>query len=151
MTTQHLAHVNVATLKHPKGDPRVQPFFDAVPEINALAESSPGFVWRLTDEAEEARAPGIFGEDNLAIALSVWESVAALEAFVYRSAHGGFLRQRAEWFVPRATANKALWWVPVGTEPTIVEAKHRLQWLTLNGPGDVAFDFSTGRRLEQSA
>ncbi|MEO0575044.1 MAG: DUF3291 domain-containing protein [Pseudomonadota bacterium] len=142
MRDQHIAHVNIATLRHAKGDARVQPFFDAVPKINALAERSPGFVWRLTDEAEEAKASALFGEANLAIAISVWENVDALREFVYASAHGGFLRQRGDWFVPRSAANKALWWVEPGTQPTVLEAKHRLDWLNKNGAGDIAFGFS---------
>lgn len=151
MTTdpRHVAHVNVASLKYPADDPRVKPFFDGVPEMNALAERSSGFVWRLDDAEEEARAPEIFDEPNLLVALSVWESVEALEQFVYRSAHGGFVRQRTDWFKPRNGANKALWWIQAGQRPTLVEASHRLEWLTLNGPGDVAFGFSEGRREEQ--
>lgn len=120
----------------------MQPFFDAVPAINALAERSPGFVWRLTDDAEEAKAAELFGEPNLAIALSVWETLESLRDFVYRSAHGGFVQQRASWFLPRAMANKALWRVAPGTQPSILDAKHRLDWLTRHGPGDVAFGFS---------
>ena len=50
MSGWHLAQMNIGTMVGPKGDPRVQPFFDALDEINALAEASPGFVWRLTDE-----------------------------------------------------------------------------------------------------
>lgn len=50
--TYHLAHFNWATLKAPVGDPRVAPFVDAVPKVNALAERSPGFVWRSGEEAE---------------------------------------------------------------------------------------------------
>ncbi|MEL7312690.1 MAG: DUF3291 domain-containing protein [Pseudomonadota bacterium] len=146
-----VAHVNVATLKYVKDDPRAQPFFDAVPEINALAERSEGFVWRLDDEAEEARAAQVFGEPGLLIALSVWTSVSALQQFVYRSAHGGYLRQRASWFVPRNSANKALWWIEPGVLPTIDEARHRLDWLTRNGPGEVAFDFSTGTLQEKAS
>ena len=105
MTEQHIAHVNVATLRYSRGDARVQPFFDAVPAIYALAERSPGFVWRLTDDAEEAKAAELFGEPNLAIALSVWETLESLRDFVYRSAHGGFVQQRASWFLTRAMAN----------------------------------------------
>ena len=141
--TSHVAHVNVATLKFAADDPRMRPFFDAVPAINALAESSPGFVWRLDDADEEARAAALFGEPNMIIALSVWDSVASLRAFVYRSQHGEYLRQRATFFKPRPSANKALWWIEPGERPTVLEAKHRLDWLTRNGPGEIAFGFTT--------
>ncbi|MFK8054384.1 MAG: DUF3291 domain-containing protein [Woeseiaceae bacterium] len=142
MTTRFVAHVNVATLRHPKGHPDVQPFFDAVPRINQLAEQTPGFVWRETRDDEEAKAAKLFGEPNLAIALSVWTDIASLTQFVYRSAHSDFLRQRTSWFTPRSSANKALWWIEPDHRPTVVEAKHRLDWLTLNGSGEVAFGFS---------
>ena len=148
---RHVAHVNVAKLKFEKGDPRVQLVFDAVPEIYALAERAAGCGWRRDDEAEEARAPDVFGEPGLLIALSVWESSDALQQFVYRSAHGGYLRQRASWFVPRNCANKALWWVERSERPSIDEARHRLDWLTRHGPGDVAFDFSTGKLQEKAS
>lgn len=139
---RQLAHVNVAVLKYPHGDSRVQPFFDAVPQINALAEASPGFVWRETDAGEEARAAALFGEPNLAIALSVWRDIESLYQFVYRSMHARFLRRRADWFVPTWSVNKALWWVPVGHRPGMVEAKHRLDWLSKHGSGEIAFGFS---------
>ena len=129
-------------------DPRMSGFFDGVPEINALAEGSPGFVWRLDDAGEEARAAELFGEPRLVIALSVWDSPEALQQFVYRSAHGGYVRRRAEWFVPRQGPNKALWWVEAGTRPTVLDAKHRLDWLALNGPGEFAFGFSKRQAQE---
>ncbi|MEM7765252.1 MAG: DUF3291 domain-containing protein [Pseudomonadota bacterium] len=139
---QHIAHVNVAVFRYPPGDPRVQPFFDAVPRINAMAEGSPGFVWRETRDEEEARAADLFGVPNLAIALSVWEDVESLRNFVYRSAHADFLRQRTDWFGPWDGPNKALWFVDQGHQPSVEEAKHRLNWLHHHGDGDVAFGFA---------
>lgn len=149
-TLKHVAHVNVAKLKHPKGHRDVQTFFDAVPAINALAESSSGFVWRETRDEEEAKAAILFGEPNLVIALSVWTDIESLQAFVYESAHGGFLKQRMDWFVPRAGPNKALWWVEPGFRPTFGEAKHRLDWLSLNGSGDIAFGFNEQYRKKET-
>lgn len=147
--SRQLAHVNVATMRWDADDPRMKGFFDAVPRINALAESSPGFVWRLADAGEEARAAALFGDPRLVIALSVWEHLDALQQFVYRSAHGGYVRQRASWFQPRQGPNKALWWVDAGARPTVLDAKHRLDWLAQNGPGDIAFGFSGPPRQER--
>ena len=141
--SQHIAHVNVVRFKYPIDDQRLKPFFDAVPTVNALAERSPGFVWRLSDPDEDARAPEVFGEPNMAIALSVWSSLDALKTFVYRSVHADYLRQRSDWFLPARGANKALWHIAPGARPTILEAKHRLEWLTLNGPGEFAFGFAS--------
>ena len=50
----HLAQVNIGRLVAPEGDPRVQPFFDALDAVNAIADASPGFVWRLVGEGNNA-------------------------------------------------------------------------------------------------
>jgi hypothetical protein len=42
-----LAQINVGRLVAPSTDPRVKPFFDALERVNALADASPGFIWRL--------------------------------------------------------------------------------------------------------
>lgn len=39
-----LAQINIGKLLAPEGDPRVQPFFDALERINAIADTSPGFI-----------------------------------------------------------------------------------------------------------
>ena len=46
-----LAQINIGKLLAPEGDPRVQPFFDALERINAIADASPGFVWRLQSDS----------------------------------------------------------------------------------------------------
>ena len=145
---RQIAHVNVATMRWDADDPRMKGFFDNVSEVNALAETSHGFIWRLTDAREEARAATLFGEPRLVIAMSVWESLEALQQFVYNSAHGGYVRERANWFLPRQGPNKALWWVEAGTRPTVLEARHRLEWLARNGPGEFAFGFSQRQAQE---
>lgn len=43
----HLAQINVGRLIAPRGDARVAPFFAALDRVNALADASPGFVWRM--------------------------------------------------------------------------------------------------------
>lgn len=48
-----LAQVNVGRLLGPSNDPRVQPFFDALYRVNAMAEASDGFAWRLQMEGLE--------------------------------------------------------------------------------------------------
>jgi hypothetical protein len=49
-----LAQINIGRLLAPQGDPRVQPFFDALDRINALADGAEGFVWRLQTESGNA-------------------------------------------------------------------------------------------------
>jgi hypothetical protein len=43
----HLAQVNAARACGQPNEPVMAEFMTALPEINALAERSPGFVWRL--------------------------------------------------------------------------------------------------------
>jgi hypothetical protein len=49
----HLAQINMARAVAPLTDPRLAEFMAQLDEINALAERSPGFVWRLqTDDGD---------------------------------------------------------------------------------------------------
>ena len=94
-------------------DRRVQ---GALDHINALADRSPGFVWRLqTDEGNATALHPIDDDELVAINMSVWESIEALADYVYRSDHTAFLRRRREWFERYGTAYLVLWWVPQGT------------------------------------
>jgi hypothetical protein len=43
----HLAQVNIGRMKAPLEDPLMAGFVGRLDEINALADRSPGFVWRL--------------------------------------------------------------------------------------------------------
>lgn len=145
MTAQwNLAQVNIATLVADEGDPSVQPFFDALERINALAEASPGFVWRLKDETGVA-ATGIAAtaDPRLIVNMSVWEGVEALFAYVYQSAHTGIMAQRRRFFVrpPKDTAYQALWWVPAGYVPSVNDGFAKLWHLDRFGPTPQAFTF----------
>lgn len=113
----------------------------ALDPINELADRSSGFVWRL--QTAEGNATSIHSfEDELIISnMSVWESIEALRAFVYTSAHTGVMRRRREWFEQYVTSYMALWWVPAGHRPTIEEAKERLALLDRDGPTAAAFTF----------
>ena len=46
--TFHLAQFNISRLKAPLDDPSLKEFVDFLDPVNAFAEQSPGFVWRLT-------------------------------------------------------------------------------------------------------
>ena len=134
----HLAQVNVGRLRAAEGDPVVADFFAALEEINALAEASPGFVWRLA--ADPGHTMPVGADDELfVINLTVWEDFPSLHAFVYGTAHNAFLRRRQEWFERLSSPPTALWWVPEGTEPTIEEAMARLEHLRTHGPTPEAF------------
>jgi len=137
-----LAQLNVARLRHPLDDERTSEFVDALDPINALAEASPGFVWRLTDESGQSSSYVDVSDDPLFIInLSVWESPEHLRAFVYRTDHRDFLRRKAEWFRPHQRPFAVCWWVPTGHRPDEHEAMTRLDRLERDGPSDDVFPF----------
>lgn len=148
-----LAQVNVARLRAPLDAPAVAGFVAAIAAINQLADHSPGFVWRLPND--EGHVTTQSGDSLVIVNLSVWQSYTALHHFVYRSDHGRFVRQRSRWFQPQAGPTTALWWVPVGHEPSITEATARLQHLKRYGPAPSAFSLRAqfdqeGRRIRRS-
>jgi hypothetical protein len=107
--------------------------------VNGLADSSPGFVWRLKTEEGDATAIRPYEDDTILINMSVWETVEALKSFVYRSHHADVMRQREQWFERLDTYYVALWWIPADTIPTIFEAKLRLDHLRQHGESSYAF------------
>lgn len=115
-------------------------FVARLDEINALADGSAGFVWRLQSDAGNATYLRPYDDDRILFNLSVWESVEALKAYVYRTPHAELIRQRREWFQQFEKAFLALWWIPAGHVPTIDEAKERLAALQERGPLAFAFD-----------
>jgi hypothetical protein len=144
MTRFHLAQVNIGRFRAPIHDPIMAGFRTQLDPINALADRSPGFVWRLQTEDGNATAIRPYADDQLmAINMSVWESLESLQQFVYKSAHVGTLRARKEWFEPIEGPGLALWWIPVGHIPTVAEARERLQHLKEHGPTPHAFTFRT--------
>lgn len=140
----HLAQLNVGRLRAPMDDPRTDEFRTNLEPINALAEASPGFVWRLQDE-ETGDATSIkpFGDELEIVNLTVWESIEALADFTYRSGHVEFLRRRREWFEASSQPIVCLWWIPEGTVPTVEDAIARLEHLRAHGPTPTAFTFRT--------
>lgn len=137
-----LAQVNIGRAHGRIDDPVMSGFVARLDEINSLAETSPGFVWRLKTEAGNATALQPYDDERILINMSVWESPEHLKQFVYRSTHGQIMRQRKEWFERFKDAYIALWWIAPGHIPTIAEAKERLQYLQLNGESDFAFTFA---------
>ena len=137
----HLAQVNIAIAKYSYEDPRFAGFVDNLDRIYAMAESTPGFIWRHVSVNNDAEAKAVFSEPELIFNMSLWDSKEALSDFVYKSDHVNILRQRAEWFVPQNRPIMALWWQQAGTIPAILEARHRLDLLAQSGPTEDAFTF----------
>ena len=140
--TWHLAQLNIGRLRAPTEDPATGDFMANLDQINALAEATPGFVWRLqTDEGNATAIRAFDGDPLMILNMSVWESVESLADYVYRSDHTPFLRRRGEWFERLSEVYLVLWWIPAGTVPTIEEALDRLGHLKSHGPTREAFTF----------
>ncbi|MFE4455337.1 DUF3291 domain-containing protein [Streptomyces sp. NPDC056796] len=143
MNDFHLAQVNVGRILAPLGSPRLADFVAQLPEINALADRAPGFVWRMVDD-DGTDSTGLRpenGDDLFLINCSVWESVEALRDYTYRSEHLKVLARRREWFERLADFHLALWWVPAGHRPSVAEAMERVALIRENGEGPGAFTF----------
>jgi hypothetical protein len=136
-----LAQVNIGRLLAPVDSPLIADFMAALDPINALADTSPGFIWRLQTTEGNATSLHSFDDELIISNMSVWASIEALRAFKYTSAHTGVMRRRREWFEAYETAYMALWWIPAGHRPTIEEAKERLAALDRDGPTPFAFTF----------
>ena len=143
----HLAQLNVGRLVDDPDSPAVAEFIQALPAINLLGESSPGFIWRLQDDegpgALEQRFPGHEDDDRFIVNLTVWADYESLRHFATRSGHGMYLRRRLEWFEKPSEPTTVLWWVEEGHIPDLEEAADRLAHLRRHGPSPTAFDMKT--------
>jgi hypothetical protein len=125
----------------PIEDPVMAGFVERLEPLNALADASPGFVWRYQTDEGDATEVRVFNDELILFNMSVWESVEALENFVYRSDHVEALQKKAEWFERASRATLALWWIEIGHVPSVEEAKDRFDVLWRDGPSAEAFTF----------
>ncbi len=139
--TWHLAQMNVGTARHPMDDPRMAGFTGRLDAVNALADESPGFVWRLQSESGNATDIKLADDPLFIVNLSVWDSAEALFDFVYRTVHATVMAGRRDWFERPGEAYQVLWWVPAGHVPTPEEGLARLERLRREGPSAAAFTF----------
>ncbi len=140
--SHQLAEFNIATMRFPLEDQRMRDFTESLNSVNAIADASPGFVWRLQSDEGDATSIRLNDDASLLLNLSVWESLDALRAFYLDAPHGQYLRRRAEWFEHARQPYVALWWVPSGHRPSAEEADKRLSMLREDGPTEGSFDFS---------
>jgi hypothetical protein len=140
----HLAQINIGRILGVTiDDPVMAKFVAQLDEVNALAESSPGFVWRLKDDGNNATSFNPYNDNRIIVNMSVWETLEHLTKFVYQGRHAEVLRGRRDWFANFGKPFTTMWSVPEGKIPTIEEAMKRLQSLQDHGPTAFAFDFKT--------
>ncbi len=137
----HLAQFNIARMRAPLSDPSMAGFVANLAPINALADGSSGFVWRLQSAGGDATEIRLYGEEPTLVNMSIWESPEQLREYVYKSAHYGIVQRREEWFDQSDGPNYALWWVPVGHRPSPEDGKARLDHLRERGETEFAFSF----------
>lgn len=139
----HLAQYNTATLRRPLEHPESATYVALLDEVNALAEASPGFVWRHGIDSRDS-STSVYDDPLILVNMSVWESPAHLRDYAYKGFHRDVFRRRHEWF---DGSGAVMWWVPAGTLPTLAEGVQRLEFLRRHGP--TPFGFETGQQPEQ--
>ncbi len=143
MTTPifYIAQYNIARLLAPIDHPNTAAFVAQLDEVNARAEQAPGFVWRLQSNSGNATDIDPYGDPDIIINMSVWESIDQLFAFTYQDRHLKVFRERGNWFERPKQPHLVLWWIPAGQEPTAEDGKARLEQLIEQGPTADAFTF----------
>jgi hypothetical protein len=142
MFTDQLAEINIARMKGVNiQDPVMLEFVENLDKVNAIAESSEGFIWRLKDDNNNATAFNPYQDEQVIINVSVWENIETLEKYMYKTLHVEFLKRRKEWFQTFGKVYTAMWWIPAGKFPTIQEAIEKLGYLQAHGPSPDVFDF----------
>jgi Domain of unknown function (DUF3291) len=143
----HLAELNIGKFRFPTSDRRMAGFMDNLDRVNALAERSPGFVWRL--KGDNNNATDFRVGDDYAVNMSVWETAEALEHYVFKTVHVQFYKNKAEWFELMEKPHMVFWWVPEGHQPTLAEAMDRLDHFEKNGASDHAFGWAEVMDIER--
>jgi Domain of unknown function (DUF3291) len=147
----YLAQVNVARMIAPIDSPVMADFVANLDGINALAETSEGFVWRLKDDSNNATSIKIFDDDFMIINMSVWKNIDMLFKFVYQSNHIEVFKRRKEWFEKMPEMHMVLWYVPAGEWPTVGMAIERLVYLRKKGETPYAFSFRKKFTTEEAS
>jgi hypothetical protein len=137
-----LAQINIGRLVAPVDDPKIAEFVAQLDSINALADQTNGFVWRLQSSSGNATDLNYNDDPFVIVNMSVWESIEALRDYVYASKHIEVMRERLKWFEKPAKPHYCLWWVPAGHIPTIAEARERLEHYQRDGATEYSFWFS---------
>ena len=142
----NLAQVNIARAKDRFDDAAMTGLTSRMADMNGLAESSPGFVWRFTSESDDENRLELFSDyfvpfDRMRFFfnMSVWKTVEDLQHYAFRTDHHEMFRGRRSWIDSLSRAHSALWWVPGESRPTVAEAKARLIQVDCVGPSQSAF------------
>lgn len=122
-------------------------FVARLDEINALADKSPGFIWRLQTPEGNATSVKAYDDPLIIFNMSVWASLRDYSNYVYssESLHREVMQQRRRWFQRFDGPYTTLWWIPESHIPTVEEAKERLEYLRIYG--ETAYAFSIKKQF----
>lgn len=139
-----LGQINVGTARYDLDDPRMDGFMSRLDAVNAIAEKSPGFVWRL--QSGQGNATDIVlrpDEPRFIVNMSVWRDFESFEAYVFSEPHLSIMKDRRSWFEKHDGSPYAcMWWQPADAPmPTGEEGLERLALLAEKGPTPAAFPF----------
>ena len=143
----HLAELNIGKFRFPTWDARMAGFMDNLDRVNALAERSDGFVWRL--KGDNNNATDLRVGDDCAVNMSVGADAKSLENYVFKTVHVQFYKNRADWFDLVEKPHMVFWWVPVGHQPSLSEAMDRLSDFEKNGATENAFGWAEVMDVER--
>ncbi|MEL6571473.1 MAG: DUF3291 domain-containing protein [Pseudomonadota bacterium] len=146
-----MASFNFGTLRYRWDDPRVKDFQDNLDRVNEIGARSPGFVWRLDDDAmqvaqEDPTGP-LADRPNTASTLSLWETPRDLWVFVHQTLHARFMARQAEWFVPGDSGYFVGWWVKEGCRPSVADGMAKWRHTQAVGDTDAIFGATRLRAL----
>jgi Domain of unknown function (DUF3291) len=139
-----IAQLNIAKMLAPIESELMSDFVAQLAEVNALAESSDGFIWRLVgDGIDDATGLRPFPDDLMYIVnMSVWKDGDSLFRFVYENPrHREVMMQRKKWFEKMEKMHLVLWHIEEGQQPTLDDAKLRIEHYWEHGESDFAFSF----------
>jgi len=145
----HLTQINIAKMLAPIDSPVMAEFVANLDSINALAESSEGFVWRLKEDGNNATSIKAYDDDFIIVNMSVWENIDLLRQFVYNSHHVEVFKQRRQWFEKMTDMHMALWYVSTDYTPTAMDGVERLDYLRRYGETPFAFSFKKGFGVDE--
>ena len=137
-----ISQFNAAKLNHSLDHPSMKKFTDSLGKVNDIARGWPGFIWKLQDNTGHSAYIRTEKNPDMAINLSVWESLENLSDFLNNSAHHYFYTNRRNWFQAPDEVHSVLWWIKKDKYPTLEEAWRRLEYLQEHGPTSYAFTFS---------
>ncbi|MGK0427654.1 MAG: 6-phosphogluconolactonase (cycloisomerase 2 family) [Ulvibacter sp.] len=139
-----LAQLNIAEAIAKMDSPVMADFVNNTDRINAIAEESEGFVWRLIiDYNDDTHVVNAFNSDSIVANMSVWKNRESLFNYVYNSGHVEVFKRKKEWFKEMLKMHMVLWYVNDGHNPTIEEGKERLEYLQKHGESPYAFGFKS--------